>query len=312
VNDQDDALFKARQFAASAFAAALDANSRKFQKEMVEVRARAAAISPLPSGIASKEASRVYAKYIDSLVLARLNSFLEGYELHGLNIDDQLAALTIEDVMNFKDAQISNVRKTPETNRGPLTGEVFAQVVLSETTASRASVRVEIERRRFKPKQGPNPVDAPRPFRWEELDQRLLSHKLQEISDEMQRRSAEGERKAAFDTRQSRNSAGYLGRLFDFEERLTDEWVEKVYVAHCETWVQQNRSIENEDIVVWHSFGVSHVCRPEDFPIMPVEYAGFMLKPNNFFAANPAMDLPGEANGHSMRHGEANGSCCGG
>jgi primary-amine oxidase len=70
-------------------------------------------------------------------------------------------------------------------------------------------------------------------------------------------------------------------------------------------WVQQNRSIENEDIVVWSCFGVTHVCRPEDFPIMPVEYAGFHLKPNNFFSANPAMDLPGEKNGHSMR-------CCSG
>jgi primary-amine oxidase len=73
-------------------------------------------------------------------------------------------------------------------------------------------------------------------------------------------------------------------------------------------YVQQNRTIENEDIVVWHSFGHSHVCKPEDFPIMPVEYAGFMLKPNNFFAANPAMDLPAEANGHSVRHEEG---CCG-
>jgi primary-amine oxidase len=77
-------------------------------------------------------------------------------------------------------------------------------------------------------------------------------------------------------------------------------------------WVQQNRPIENEDIVVWHSFGHSHVCKPEDFPIMPVEYAGFMLKPNNFFVANPAMDLPGEANGHSVQHGAAPTSCCGG
>jgi primary-amine oxidase len=76
-------------------------------------------------------------------------------------------------------------------------------------------------------------------------------------------------------------------------------------------YVQQNRSIENEDIVVWHSFGHSHVCKPEDFPIMPVEYAGFMLKPNNFFAANPAMDLPGERNELSSRHGEA-AACCGG
>ena len=43
----------------------------------------------------------------------------------------------------------------------------------------------------------------------------------------------------------------------------------------CRAWVQQNRSIENEDMVVWHCFGHSHVCKPEDFPIMPVEYAGF-------------------------------------
>jgi primary-amine oxidase len=77
-------------------------------------------------------------------------------------------------------------------------------------------------------------------------------------------------------------------------------------------WVQQNRAIENEDIVVWHCFGHSHVCKPEDFPIMPVEYAGFMLKPNNFFVANPAMDLPGEANGQSVQHGKATSSCCGG
>jgi primary-amine oxidase len=75
-------------------------------------------------------------------------------------------------------------------------------------------------------------------------------------------------------------------------------------------YVQQNRLIENEDIVVWHTFGHSHVCKPEDFPIMPVEYAGFALKPNNFFDGNPAMDLPAEKKGHSVQHGAE--SCCGG
>lgn len=74
-------------------------------------------------------------------------------------------------------------------------------------------------------------------------------------------------------------------------------------------WVQRNRSIENAEIVVWHSFGHTHVCKPEDLPVMPVEYAGFMLKPNNFFAANPAMDLPPEADAASVQHG-AGGACC--
>ncbi|MBN8941102.1 MAG: primary-amine oxidase [Rhizobiales bacterium] len=80
-------------------------------------------------------------------------------------------------------------------------------------------------------------------------------------------------------------------------------------------YVKQNRAIANEDIVLWHSFGHTHVCKPEDFPIMPVEYAGFTLKPNGFFAGNPAMDLPPERNGHSVDGrdlpGPAGGSCCG-
>jgi primary-amine oxidase len=65
-------------------------------------------------------------------------------------------------------------------------------------------------------------------------------------------------------------------------------------------YVQQNREIENRDIVLWHSFGHTHVCKPEDFPVMPVEYAGFTLKPNGFFAANAAMDLPAGANSRSI------------
>ncbi len=87
-----------------------------------------------------------------------------------------------------------------------------------------------------------------RPFRWEDLDNRLLFPKLQEISNEMQKRSVEGERKAAFDTRQSGNSAGYLSRLFDFQEQLTDEWVQRVFAAHCESWSQQSRSVTGEFI----------------------------------------------------------------
>ncbi len=75
-------------------------------------------------------------------------------------------------------------------------------------------------------------------------------------------------------------------------------------------YVAQNREIENQDIVVWHSFGATHVCRPEDFPVMPVEYVGFTLKPNGFFAENPAMDLPPDRNSAS-RDNRNKDSCCG-
>ena len=42
---------------------------------------------------------------------------------------------------------------------------------------------------------------------------------------------------------------------------------------------------------VWPTVGVTHFCRPEDFPVMPVEYTGFTLRPAGFFDRNPALDL---------------------
>ena len=77
----------------------------------------------------------------------------------------------------------------------------------------------------------------------------------------------------------------------------------------CRNSSRRTAAIENEDIVVWHTFGSTHVCRPEDFPVMPVEYAGFMLKPSGFFAENPAMDLPPDRN-NASRDNRGAGACC--
>lgn len=57
-------------------------------------------------------------------------------------------------------------------------------------------------------------------------------------------------------------------------------------------WTQSDRPIENTDVVLWYTFGQHHIPRPEDWPVMPVSYASFMLKPNGFFKASPAMDVP--------------------
>lgn len=54
----------------------------------------------------------------------------------------------------------------------------------------------------------------------------------------------------------------------------------------------QDREINGKDCVVWHTFGVTHVPRQEDYPVMPVEHCGFLLKPFNFFDANPGLDIP--------------------
>jgi primary-amine oxidase len=57
-------------------------------------------------------------------------------------------------------------------------------------------------------------------------------------------------------------------------------------------WTAQNRSIENTDVVLWYVFGLHHVTRPEEWPVMPVDTASFWLKPFGFFDRNPALDVP--------------------
>ncbi|KAA0021782.1 primary-amine oxidase [Antrihabitans cavernicola] len=56
-------------------------------------------------------------------------------------------------------------------------------------------------------------------------------------------------------------------------------------------WTQANRSIENTDVVLWYVFGIHHITRPEDWPIMPVDTVNFWLKPVGFFDRNPSIDV---------------------
>jgi primary-amine oxidase len=58
------------------------------------------------------------------------------------------------------------------------------------------------------------------------------------------------------------------------------------------TWVEADRPIEDTDVVLWYTFGHTHIPRPEDYPVMPANYIGFLLKPIGFFDRNPANDLP--------------------
>jgi primary-amine oxidase len=57
-------------------------------------------------------------------------------------------------------------------------------------------------------------------------------------------------------------------------------------------WTAADRSLVDREVVVWHTFGVTHVPRPEDWPVMPVETTGFQLLPWGFFERNPALDVP--------------------
>jgi primary-amine oxidase len=57
-------------------------------------------------------------------------------------------------------------------------------------------------------------------------------------------------------------------------------------------WTEADRCITDTDVVVWYTFAHAHIPRAEDWPVMPVGYIGFLLKPVNFFDQNPSNDVP--------------------
>lgn len=58
------------------------------------------------------------------------------------------------------------------------------------------------------------------------------------------------------------------------------------------SWVESRENVRNQDIVIWHTYGLTHNPRVEDFPVMPAEIVQVHLKPYNFCLFNPTNDVP--------------------
>jgi len=56
-------------------------------------------------------------------------------------------------------------------------------------------------------------------------------------------------------------------------------------------WTAENRSIDSNDVVLWYVAGITHIVRPEEWPIMSVHRMGFSLMPFGFFSSNPTIGI---------------------
>lgn len=72
------------------------------------------------------------------------------------------------------------------------------------------------------------------------------------------------------------------------------------------TWVEDSEErLVDERLVLWLSFGVVHVPRVEDFPVMPCEEVGFVFKPDCFMLGNPVVDMD------EVQARDSKSLCCG-
>jgi primary-amine oxidase len=69
--------------------------------------------------------------------------------------------------------------------------------------------------------------------------------------------------------------------------------------AGIPAFIAGDEPLIGEDVVLWHTFGLTHFPRNEDWPVMPMDYAKFTLKPYNFFERSPVLNVPApEASDH--------------
>jgi primary-amine oxidase len=102
-----------------------------------------------------------------------------------------------------------------------------------------------------------------------------------------------------------RKKAGFLDHQFWVTQYSDDEeYPAGIYPASnkvyggLKQWTSKNRSIGNDDVVLWYVAGITHIVRPEEWPVMPCHHMGFSLMPFGFFSENPTM---GQANPDFLR-----------
>jgi len=95
-----------------------------------------------------------------------------------------------------------------------------------------------------------------------------------------------------------RKKAGFLNHqiwVTQYEE--DEEYPAGLYPASNKVygglpaWTAKNRTIANNDVVLWYVAGITHIVRPEEWPIMSVHKMGFSLMPFGFFSGNPTMGI---------------------
>jgi hypothetical protein len=151
--DHSEARSKARRFSDTAFSSATEAISNDFQKKLVAMRANMSARGLGVSGPMVSATAELHGQRIKSMLQARLDALLEGYELYGVPLDEQLESSIIKEIMSLRDTWVAQAKSAAPTGIPQGMHSAFAQAVAHQSTVSVNSVKVQVERRRLMPKK---------------------------------------------------------------------------------------------------------------------------------------------------------------
>ena len=111
--DQSQALELARQFTRNRYEGEVRLIDRDHEKKIAEMRAQAAARGTIMSSGTVNETARIDAERIEALCLTKLDATLEGYELHRVDVDDQMAIALCDQIIQGMNNLIHSQPSSP-------------------------------------------------------------------------------------------------------------------------------------------------------------------------------------------------------
>src|SRR5699024_11252380 len=75
-------------------------------------------------------------------------------------------------------------------------------------------------------------------------------------------------------------------------------------------WISEDRDVDGQRNVGWHTFGLTHFPRVEDWPIMPTDVAGVTLRADGVFDRAPVLDVPAPVKQHDCAATDSDSCGC--
>jgi len=157
--DQNQAIEKACQFARTRYTGEIENIVRDHERKIAEMRSQLAARGILQSGTMINENARIVGEQIKAMIEARLDAILEGYELYGIAINDQMAINICDDVIQDMNQLVYNCKCPPFGVSTPSGLESqYPRMVAQAVGLSANLVKTEIDRRRLRTKMERSPI----------------------------------------------------------------------------------------------------------------------------------------------------------
>lgn len=159
--DQTEAVNKARDFADRVFRVESNKIVRLSQLRLAEHRSHAAARGTILSSGTALETARTEGAKITALLQSRLDGWLEGADLHGAVLDDDLVSVIQKDLGVMRSELIAHAER--EYGRDPLNlarsfpATSYSKMMSDEVGLSSDEVRTRIDRRRLMAKKTESP-----------------------------------------------------------------------------------------------------------------------------------------------------------